>query len=391
MQSVRLCAEPLCVPAFLLLLMTVIASCVIFWLEKHFGPDEEQMVFESIPHAMWFVICTISTVGYGDVAPRSVAAKTASATLILGGVCYMAMPLAIIGGTFVNVYHERDRLLLREKTLKRFAEGGITPADLRSLFEAVDQDCSGAVKRSEFVELVEAFKLGLSRGQIIKLFQSVDTNGSGEITFDEFAFFLFPDLDIPEDEKSVAYERSVSSRATQERIRRLGSRDSTGPPSMRPSPSASPKDFRSPRSRSGDLQAVGAWLSNVRSDASRSRLSPPRTAGEPSIVALSPRPSSPTSPLASPKQSNQAEAVLARVERLEIAVAQLGAEQRRHFEAQQRILEDLAAKFVVQGSPSFHRSPSFHQPPSTRLPSSENSPREDSSNEVVPGSVSYEP
>ena len=36
-----------------------------FWVEKKGAiKDGEESAFESIPHAMWFTIVTISTVGY---------------------------------------------------------------------------------------------------------------------------------------------------------------------------------------------------------------------------------------------------------------------------------------------------------------------------------------
>uniref|UniRef100_A0A7S1Q813 EF-hand domain-containing protein n=1 Tax=Alexandrium catenella TaxID=2925 RepID=A0A7S1Q813_ALECA len=367
MQSVRECAEPLCVPAFLLLLMTVIASCVIFWLEKHFGPaeEEEKMVFDSIPHAMWFVICTISTVGYGDVTPRSPVAKTAAATLILGGVCYMAMPLAIIGGTFVNVYQERERLLLREKTFERFTEGGITQAHLRLLFEAADQDSSGAVKRSEFVEMVEAFQLGFSREQIVKLFFAVDTNGSGEITFDEFAFFLFPELDVPdmlEDEgspKTFGKQESLAARSNASEASTFTSR--------RQSMQALRSGMRS-SSRSATL--AGAHLPEPsfmqrRSEERRrsgSEASPAWPGGA-SRLAFASRPPEGESSLAAAGSFSLRE----RMERLELSVMRLGTEQRQHFEANQRILQQLAAKLDA-------KLPSTSQDaPSTRLPSTEHS------------------
>jgi len=198
--SLKECAEPLGVPAFLLMLMTVLASCVIYWLEKNFsctGPncaEEDMKAFSSIPHTMWFTIVTISTVGYGDVSPNTIAGKFASSLLILAGVCYMAMPLAIMGGTFCRIWDDRDRLLMREKTRTKLAQFGVTVQDLKCIFDAADSDGSGTVTRSEFIDLVEAFQLGMTRPQIIRLFKSVDEDGSGQINFDEFVAFLFPEL-----------------------------------------------------------------------------------------------------------------------------------------------------------------------------------------------------
>jgi len=331
MHSIVECAEPLCVPAFLLLLMTVIASCVIFWVEKHFIGDADEMAFESIPHAMWFVICTISTVGYGDVSPNSGLAKAASAALILGGVCYMAMPLAIIGGTFVNVWQERERILMREKTQRRFAEGGITPGELRMLFEAADQDHSGSVKRSEFVELVEAFQLGMTRGQILKLFKGVDSNGSGDITFDEFSLFLFPELEIPED------------------------------CSMQAAPSG-----RSILSFSTSSQAMSSAASTKLRRGLLQRVRRARTSGDPAPETPATQHSAVSSIPLDDVEESAPLSLVDRVERLERVVARLAEEQARHLEAQRRILGDLS-RGPPREPPSVRRASSGVLPPEEAL------------------------
>ena len=62
----------------------------IIWIEKHHAKAiDGGPAFESIPHAMWFTICTVSTVGYGDVSPNSETGKGVASGLILVGVCYM--------------------------------------------------------------------------------------------------------------------------------------------------------------------------------------------------------------------------------------------------------------------------------------------------------------
>mmetsp|Transcript_15236 Transcript_15236/g.31988 ORF Transcript_15236/g.31988 Transcript_15236/m.31988 type:complete len:567 (+) Transcript_15236:97-1797(+) len=201
-KSIHQCIPALVVPSVLLALLTIFMSSLIFWVEKHTACQgdhcelDDMQAFRSIPHTMWFAIVTISTVGFGDVSPNTDAAKFVAAFLILAGVCYMAMPLSIIGGTFSQVWDDRDRIILREKTTNLISEGGVGMDDLRALFDAADADGSGTVTKDEFTDLVAAFGLGLPREQVIKLFKSIDDNHGGSITFDEFASFLYPDLDM---------------------------------------------------------------------------------------------------------------------------------------------------------------------------------------------------
>lgn len=169
-------------------------------MDKHTATEEDGgPAFRSIPHAMWFVICSVSTVGYGDVSPNSDLAKSGASMLILCGVCYMAMPLAIVGNTFSDIWANRDKILIAEKAKVKFAEGGFNKEDIQELFAMTDTDGSGQLSRKEFVQLIDAFGLGFTRAQIKKLFKSIDEDGTGSVNFEEFGDFLFPDIEI-EDE-----------------------------------------------------------------------------------------------------------------------------------------------------------------------------------------------
>jgi voltage-gated potassium channel len=199
------CLPPLMVPAFLLLLMVVFSSCVLFWMDKHTATEEDGgPAFRSIPHAMWFTICTVSTVGYGDVSPNSDLAKSGASLLILLGVCYMAMPLAIVSNTFSDIWANRDQILIAEKAKIKFAEGGFNKQDLQELFAMTDADGSGTLSRKEFVQLIDAFGLGFTRAQIKKLFKTIDDDSTGSVNFKEFGDFLFPDIEIDEDEDDAS-------------------------------------------------------------------------------------------------------------------------------------------------------------------------------------------
>jgi len=199
--AMRMCFEPLTVPAFLLMLMAIFSSCVIFWIEKHLQADGGDGAFDSIPHALWFCIVTISTVGYGDVYPLSVMGKAFTSILILCGVCYMAMPLAIVGGQFINTWENREYILIREKLTRKFKMGGVSYDMIKGLFEEVDTDGSGKINHTEFENLIESSNVGISTQQVSKVFRTIDDNRSGTICFDEFAEFLFPDVNINQDQE----------------------------------------------------------------------------------------------------------------------------------------------------------------------------------------------
>ena len=56
-----------------------------------------------MPAAMWFTVVTVTTVGYGDVSPTTWRGQLFSVIVILTGVIFLAMPLAIVETTYVHI------------------------------------------------------------------------------------------------------------------------------------------------------------------------------------------------------------------------------------------------------------------------------------------------
>lgn len=199
--SMKVCIVPLLVPAFLLVLMTVLCSCVLFFAEKKGAwEDGEEGAFESIPHAMWFTIVTISTVGYGDVSPNTVYGKVVAVIVIVTGICYMAMPIAIVGTMFTQVWYDKDKILIAQKAKEKFDEGGLSKEKCLELFAATDTDGSGKLCRAEFFGLIHAFNLGLTPVQVRNLYKAIDEDQSGAVTPFEFCEFLFPEVVLDDDD-----------------------------------------------------------------------------------------------------------------------------------------------------------------------------------------------
>merc|ERR1711959_323642 len=88
-----------------------------------------------MPRAMWLTIVTMTTVGYGDVTPQSVSGYVITSLLSLSSILYMAMPLGVIGNAFTQVWNDRDRILLMQKTRRCLLKLGYTARDLPSIVE----------------------------------------------------------------------------------------------------------------------------------------------------------------------------------------------------------------------------------------------------------------
>jgi voltage-gated potassium channel len=77
------------------------AASIAYLLERHANPD----AFGSIPAALWWAIVTMTTTGYGDIVPQTIAGRALSGIVMVGGILIFALWTGII----VNGYAEELR------------------------------------------------------------------------------------------------------------------------------------------------------------------------------------------------------------------------------------------------------------------------------------------
>jgi voltage-gated potassium channel len=90
--------EQLLLALSLLLIVMVLASALMYDAEHEAQPE----VFASIPHAMWWALVTLATVGYGDVYPVTAMGKVLSGVVVIVGIMIFALPTAIFAAGFVE-------------------------------------------------------------------------------------------------------------------------------------------------------------------------------------------------------------------------------------------------------------------------------------------------
>lgn len=102
--------EQLVMSMVVLLFVLVCASTMICYLEHDAQPD----AFSSIPESLWWGIVTLTTIGYGDTYPVTVAGKVCAAVISIVSIGMVALPSGIIVSGFVNeLEQEREEARMK--------------------------------------------------------------------------------------------------------------------------------------------------------------------------------------------------------------------------------------------------------------------------------------
>ena len=103
--------ELLLLISFLLIGVVLFASLIYYW-EK----DAENTKFTDIPNCFWWAVVTMTTVGYGDMAPTTTVGKFIGSICAVCGVLTIALPVPVIVNNFSLYYsHAQARLKLPKK------------------------------------------------------------------------------------------------------------------------------------------------------------------------------------------------------------------------------------------------------------------------------------
>lgn len=101
----------------ILLIPVILFSSIIYYIERTM--DGLDTKFRSIPESFWWSLITMTTVGYGDMTPKTWVGKIIGGACAICGLLVVALPISIIGSNF-NLYyaHAQARLKLPRKRNK---------------------------------------------------------------------------------------------------------------------------------------------------------------------------------------------------------------------------------------------------------------------------------
>lgn len=86
------------------------------------GEEWSSEIFTSIPHCFWWCIVTFTTVGYGDISPRTAMGQWLNVFAMILGIFFIAMPIAIIGEAFTHAWSKVEALRREKKSMAAVTE-----------------------------------------------------------------------------------------------------------------------------------------------------------------------------------------------------------------------------------------------------------------------------
>ena len=92
----------------------LVTSTLMHLVEGHVQPA----IFGSIPRSMWWAICTLTTVGYGDVVPITVFGRILGGITAVTGIGLIAMPTGILAAAMSDAIQAKHRAEDAAKRLK---------------------------------------------------------------------------------------------------------------------------------------------------------------------------------------------------------------------------------------------------------------------------------
>mgnify|MGYP001818503783 FL=1 len=110
------------------LIMVILSASLMYTIEHSAQPE----AFKDIPHAIWWAVVTMTTVGYGDVTPVTFPGRVLAGFIMLLGVGVVALPAGMLAARFgEEIQMRKDRM--RTQVLHALEDGKIEDWEMAEL------------------------------------------------------------------------------------------------------------------------------------------------------------------------------------------------------------------------------------------------------------------
>ena len=138
---------------YLFVVVFIVSSSLMYFAEHRMHPDG----FKSIPESMYWSLITLTTVGYGDITPVTVAGKVIASASAIFGVIVVALITGIVVSSF-NSQMERRRLIFEEQ-VRKFLLDGMLDRNEEAALDALRRKFGMSKRRAnELVEQIRGMK-----------------------------------------------------------------------------------------------------------------------------------------------------------------------------------------------------------------------------------------
>ena len=120
--------KPMVSALVMIMVLMLFAASGIYWLEKDIQPG----AFGDMPSALWWVIVTLSTVGYGDAVPITPTGKLLGSVVMILGIAMVALPAGMLASRFTDTMH-RQQEEFRNVVRQNLASGNGSIADYSTI------------------------------------------------------------------------------------------------------------------------------------------------------------------------------------------------------------------------------------------------------------------
>jgi len=189
------------VPIFAMFLTVLLLSGVLYFCEAAGHPaigasSGEEGGFENAFEAMWAVFWLVTTLGYdGDLGSGAAPGRLVIALALLVGLLLTTMPITMIGGAFASAWDKKEVVEVAMRVQQWLQDRALTPNDVKKVFKEFDTNGNGELDFDEFKRAMRVLSVSLPSVKMKQLFLLFDADESGTIDHSEFCRLLFPAID----------------------------------------------------------------------------------------------------------------------------------------------------------------------------------------------------